>query len=347
MSSTPTQSITEAQLALLAAPLDALSPTGPVEVAEATTIRRDVYRLALHGASYSSVVVKRMWGLRARIETRVTERWLPAAGLDGLGPPRLITVGDPDGLHSWHVYDDLGPCGLDRAHVAAELLTDAMVRVAELHAAFARSPLLPEPRFAAGDMGAHFYARSVRDAFRSVDMLRAPVVAMSREDEVVRDAMLTMLRRVLDDEPRRLWMIEHQAGPETLVHGDLIPANVFVMPDGVTPRVRLIDWDHCGVAPAGFDISTHVARYPAPERQLALEVYRTAMAERGFPFPDDLDWDFLVATFEVGRLCNQVIWVALGIIEGNGWSFGDLAAWHAKLSAAVDHRADRLDGELV
>ena len=90
-----------------------------------------------------------------------------------------------------------------------------------------------------------------------------------------------------------------------------------------------------GVGPAGFDISTHVAYYPPAQRRFVLERYTQAMADRGFPFADDLDWDLLVATFEAGRLANQIIWVARGILEGNGWTFRELAAWRDALAAVV------------
>ncbi|HSE07814.1 MAG TPA: aminoglycoside phosphotransferase family protein [Nocardioidaceae bacterium] len=329
--------ISDAQLALLGPPLDTLSGNGHrVQVAEAVTIRRDVYRLALDGARYPSVVVKRVPSLRSQLEHRVIDRWLPAVGLDGFGPPRLVAVGEPDGRHTWHVYDDLGPHGLDRNDVDEDSIVAAMDKVAELHAEFARHAMMPEPRYAAFDMGVHYYVKSVRDALRSVQLLRPPVVPMSDEDEALRDRLLDLLTGLVDDEANRLRLLHHQAGPETLVHGDLTRANVFVMSENGRRRVRLIDWDRCGVAPAGFDISTHLAYYEEPERRVVHESYSAAMAARGFAFPSDLDWDLLVSTFEAGRLANQIIWVALGIQEGNGWTFAELSAWLGKLAAVVD-----------
>lgn len=328
--------LTDAEVRFLDGSLAGLSGNGHrVEVVGATTIRLNVYRLALVGAPWPSVVVKRLPGLRSELERNVTGRWLPAVGLDRLGPPRLLAVGDPDGLHTWHVYTDLGACGLDRPDVDAASIAAAMDRVAELHVSFSKSPMLPEPRFAACDMGAYYYRWSVRDALRSVDRLRPPAVDLSPGDTAVRDGMLELLTRLADDEPARLRMLEEQAGPETLVHGDLTRANVFVVPDRGGPRVCLIDWDRCGVAPAGFDISTHVAYYEEPERQFVLDAYTTAMAERGVRFPGDLDWELLVQTFEAGRLANQIIWVALGIQERNGWDFTHLSAWSDELAAVV------------
>jgi phosphotransferase family enzyme len=196
----------------------------------------------------------------------VTDRWLPGMGLDGLGPPRLSTVAEPDGVFVWHVYDDLGAYGLDRP-VDAAVVEEAMVRLADLHARFAGHLLLPEVRFAAGDLGVYFYARSVRDALATVDRLRPPHLVPSPEDAATRDGVLARLQTLRDDEPARVRLLEERAGPETLVHGDLTRENVFVL-DGA---VRLIDWDHVGVAPAAFDLSTHVAYYPPALRRVAVD----------------------------------------------------------------------------
>jgi hypothetical protein len=328
--------MTDAELRLITDPLSRVCGNGlPARIAAVTTIRRDVYRVFLDGSPRTSVVVKCLPSSRSELERKVTGRWLPSVGLEHLGPPRLLAIGDPDGERTWHVYDDLGSHGLDQPDVSSGSIIAAMDRVAALHASFSNSAMLPEPRFAAYDMGVHYYARSVGDALRSVESLVPPAVEMSPEEVATRDAVLELLTRLADDAPRRLHLLMHEAGPETLVHGDLTRANVFVVPDGDRSLVFLIDWDRCGVAPAGFDISTHLAYYDAPQRQIVLESYTSAMAERGFTFPDDLDWQLLVQTFEAGRLANQIIWVALGIHEANGWSFAELQAWRDELAAVM------------
>ncbi len=113
---------------------------------------------------------------------------------------------------------------------------------------------------------------------------RPPHLRPSDEESAVRDAVLARLQVLLDDEPARVELIEQLAGPETLVHGDLTRENVFVLDDGSRQAVRLIDWDHVGVAPAGFDLSTHLAYYPPALRKVVLDAYTAAMADRGFPF---------------------------------------------------------------
>jgi hypothetical protein len=314
-----------------------------VRVVGTTELCRGVYRLEVAGAVRPSIVVKRLAGRQAQLEQRLTDRWLPDAGLDGLGPPRLAAVPDADGHHVWHVYDDLAGWGLDRPDPEAATLVRAMTRLADLHATFATHALLPEARFTSGDLGAHFFSKSVRDAVRSIELLRPPAMHLSPDQERVRDGVLERLSLLLDDEPARVRMLEQDAGPETLLHGDLTRENLFVLPGPGPQQVRLIDWDHVGVGPAGFDVSTHLRYYAAEQRQLVLDSYTRAMAERGFPL-HDLDWELLVATFEAGRLANQVIWVALGILEGNGWNFEHLAQWELALADVVDRSGRALPG---
>ena len=66
------------------------------------------------------------------------------------------------------------------------------------------------------------------------------------EEAAIRETVLAQLRKLIDDEPARVAVIEQLAGPETLVHGDLTRENVFFLGDG-PGAVRLIDWDHVAV----------------------------------------------------------------------------------------------------
>lgn len=342
--------LTPDQAGLLGRSLGGLAvPGGPaVRVTSETELRKGVHRLVLSGASRPSVVVKRLGGAQADRERWVTGRWLPAAGLADVGPPCLARVSEADGRHVWHVYEDLGANGLNRPDVDPSSLRAAMTRLADLHAWFGDNPMLAEPRFAVGDLGSYFYARSVRDAARCVDQLRSSSSGLTGEESAVLAEMRARFDQLRGEERDRLDVLENGAGPETLLHGDVTRENVFVLPGDGPPTVRLIDWDHVGVGPAGFDISTHAAYYTGRQRALVLDLYTTAMAERGYAFADDLDWDLLTSTFEVGRLANQLIWIALGILEDNGWTFGHLASWAEAFGVAVDGeppvRSGRDDG---
>ncbi len=324
-------------------PALAAGPDKAVKVVSDVQLRRGVHRLELAGAIRPSVVVKRIRNWKSRLELLLTDRWLPDARLDGLGPPRLAALAEPDGRYVWHVYEDMGPWGMDRPDADGGAIEAAMQRVADLHAGFARHAMLPEPRFAAGDLGAYFYSRSVRDAVRSVTQLGPPALDLSADEWRIRDDALEHLHRLLDEEQERVQMIEHDAGPETLLHGDLTTANVFVLPTNGRQTVRLIDWDHTGIGPAAFDLSTHVSYYAPDQRRRVLDHYTGAMAERGFPFGEHVDWNHLLATFEAGRLANQIIWVAICILQRDGWTFDDLASWSRSLAAALDGKQPAQD----
>lgn len=252
----------------------------------------------------------------------------------------------PTGRHVWHVYEDLGRHGLDREDVDVGCPEWAMDRLAELHASFVGHPILAEARFAAGDFGAYFYVNSIRDAARCVALLRPPAVRLSADEQGVVEKVQNLLSGLIRDEARRVRLVQEKAGPETLLHGDLTRANVFVLPESDGCRFRLIDWDHVGVGPAAFDLSTHVAYYPPAQRRRLLDRYTHAMADRGLPFPDDIDWDLLVATFEAGRLANQIIWIALSVLEGSGWGLRQLADWSDALAAVVRASDERPGGSV-
>ena len=163
------------------------------------------------------------------LEEQVTGRWLPAVGLDGLGPPRRASVGEPDGRHVWHVYDDLGAWGLDREDVDTSCLEAAMDR--------SRTSMQPSRATPCSRNRGSPPATSA-SLLRQQRARRRPVPRRSGRPRCrcrprrhsARDAVEGHLARLLADEPRRIGLLREQAGPETVVHGDLTRANVFVPP---------------------------------------------------------------------------------------------------------------------
>src|SRR5262249_17622720 len=152
----------------------------------------------------------------------------------------------------------------------------AVELIARLHAGFAGHPVLPECRLHGGDLGAPFYASSVRDAIHSVESLRPPRVELPAERRAVCDRLLERLHRLLGEEPERVRVLRELGGPYTLLHGDLWPKNVVVFPAGGGLRARLIDWDRAGVGPVSYDLSTFLGRFPAADRPWVLDLYRRA-----------------------------------------------------------------------
>src|SRR5438046_4071963 len=58
----------------------------------------------------------------------------------------------------------------------------------------------------------------------------------------------------------RMELIADLGGGESMLHGDLWPANVLLTEEGGRLRARLIDWDHAGAGPPSYDISTFISR---------------------------------------------------------------------------------------
>ncbi len=108
-------------------------------------------------------------------------------------------------------------------------------------------------------------------------------------------------------------------GPDTLLHGDLWPENVFVAPNGRGVRARLIDWDHVSVGPACYDVSTVLYRAPAEERAWVLERYREAVEARGWTLPPNDELNLLFHTAESARCASCIPWPVIALNEGAEW----------------------------
>jgi aminoglycoside phosphotransferase (APT) family kinase protein len=74
--------------------------------------------------------------------------------------------------------------------------------------------------------------------------------------------------------------------PARLIHGDFYPANVLVEPG---PRIRVVDWETCGIGPAVLDLAALVSgRWSDRERQRILEAYDAACASHLRPSANDV-----------------------------------------------------------
>lgn len=286
------------------------------------------------GSSRRSLVVKRLDPVAAQRNRMLTERWLPAVGLEELGPGLLASAADPHARSGWQVYRDWGGPGLD-GHLEDGRRPRAAARaIAELHLRFADHALLGECRCWGGDRGLGFYSSSARDALRALEALTPAVAELSDRTEAARHRLLAQLQQLLDEEGERGRALEELGGPETLVHGDLWPKNIFVLDGGDRLRVRLIDWDRAGVARFPYDLSTFLIRVPAAQRPGIFEEYRDAVGAGGWRLPEDDVLNGLFDTAERARLANLVVWSALPLLRDEeklrAWALGtleDASSW--------------------
>jgi len=123
-----------------------------------------------------------------------------------------------------------------------------------------------------------------------------------------------LLRRMyplLADMPRRAEVLSEAGGPDTLLHGDLWRDNVFVTLSSEAARVQLIDWDHAGVGPLAYDLSTFLLRFPPAERRWILDRYREKLSGADLRLPSERELNVLFETAEYSRFANRVSWAAM------------------------------------
>lgn len=197
---------------------------------------------------------------------------LPARLPPGLAAPPETVVLDQDG-GEWIVMRDIGEV-LGNPWTP-EATATAAARLALLHAPVAADPgLLDLPWLERA--GHDAYAHHVPSGHDNLDALATD----SRLADLFTPAQVRALHRWLDaaevlaDRAARL--------PSTLVHGDFHARNAGL---NAAQTLVLIDWEHVGVGPVGFDLATFVSMYQAfgglgtlDERAL-LKAYGRALVE--------------------------------------------------------------------
>ncbi len=302
-----------------------------------------VYRLRVEAnGCVRSLVLKRLEPGVAQRNQLVVKRWLPALGLSEAGPSLLCVAAERNGGWVWHVYDDLGDCTLDTRTADRRGVEAAVEVIAQLHTRSAGHTLLPECRLYGGDLGMPFYTANVRDAINSLESLQPSAVELSQERVALRDRLLARLHQRLDEQAYRAHAMVELGGPEVLLHGDLWTTNMLVCSAEDVLRVRLIDWDHAGVGPISYDLSTLLYRFPPPDRPWILDVYHGSLGRLGWRLPSVADLNLLFATAEWARWANRVIWPALAAVEGQHaeWAFDELAVveqWCELMTPVLPH----------
>jgi len=297
---------------------------GSDEAIHVEQLKKAVYRLRIGSGPGRALVLKRHSPAIAQTDRLVVERWLPALGLVDRCPRLLATAAQREGHWVWHIYEDLGSETLaDRRE--PQCLESAIALIAELHTRGAGHPLLPEVRWHGRDHGVHFFTANLRDSIAALEGLAALRGNARRELTTVRPRLLERLYRLREEAPRRTRLMEEAGGPDTVLHGDLWPRNVFVSMTADGPRARLIDWDHVSVGPLGYDVSTFLYQSPAEERSWILRHYREAVARAGCRLPTNGELNVLFHTAETARCANCILWPAMALLnDGAEWGVAAL-----------------------
>jgi aminoglycoside phosphotransferase (APT) family kinase protein len=238
----------------------------------------------------------------------------------------------------WHIYEDVAGSGLDGGSPDPERVGPVVDLIVDLHSRFAGDALLDECREHGGELGANFFTAEV---VRSVDVLQAIGSSdspLSREEAALRDCLLGRVARLYDERDERALLLDTCGGPDTLLHGDLWPTNAVVVRRGDGFQARLIDWDHAGVGPVSYDISTFLYRFAPEHRAWILRRYREAAARRGWLLPDDDTLNLLFETAEYARYASCLAAAARAASRGEHWAFEELAeidTWFDDLEPAL------------
>jgi thiamine kinase-like enzyme len=282
-------------------------PAGSWRLVDEERLKRNVHRLRFGAAGQTrSFVVKRSRHDVAERNHLVATRWLPAIGLDDHGPALLALAAEPEASRVWHVYEDLGRHELETGTPVRDHVEATVNVLAKLHIRFAEHPLLPECRLRGGDLGMRFYSSSVRSGIAALDALRPGDHDRDRVVEI-RERLMERLRRLVEEERKRALALSALGVPETLLHGDLWNVNVLLVPSAAGFRARLIDWDHVGVGPISYDLSTFLLRFARRDRRWILDAYRRE-TERvaGWQLPTDDELNRLFETAEYARYSSVV-----------------------------------------
>jgi Phosphotransferase enzyme family len=309
-------------------------------------LKRSVYRLRLEAnGGVRSVVLKRLGPGVAQRNQFVATRWLPTLSLSGHGPVLLGVAAERSGRCVWHIYEDLGGRTLAAGDADPRQVEAAVALIAQLHTCSAGHALLPQVRLYGDDLGMYFYVSNVRDAIYSLEALQRSAVELSTEHSALCDRLLARLHKLLAEQADRAHVMAELGGPEVLLHGDLWTTNVLVCSTEDGLHARLIDWDHVGVGPISYDLSTFLCRFPPADRHWILDLYREAVELVGWRLPSAADLNLLFDIAEQARLANSVIWPALALLSGPAeWGFDELAAcerWFEMVTPVLPLAAER------
>jgi thiamine kinase-like enzyme len=101
----------------------------------------------------------------------------------------------------------------------------------------------------------------------------------------------------------------------------------------------LIDWDHAGVGPLTYDLSTLLYRFPAEYRPWMLDRYQQSVAPSGWRVPSTGDLNLMLETAELSRIANYLAWVCIAAREPQAdWlleSLEEIERWFEALEPAI------------
>jgi aminoglycoside phosphotransferase (APT) family kinase protein len=247
-------------------------------------------------------------------------------------------VREHSGSKVWHIYEDVAGSGLDDGLSDPARVEQVVELIAELHSRFAEHALLPQCRQQGGELGMGFFTAHVSQSIDALKAVGSLGPALSCEQEELRDRLVDRAERMYAEQDEQASLLDECGGPDTLLHGDLWLTNTMVARRTDGFRATLIDWDHVGVGPVTYDLSTFLYRLAPEDRPWIVARYREAAARRGWHLPDDPTLNQLFETAECARYACNLGDAALAAAQGEWWGFPmmeEIESWFADLKPVL------------
>src|SRR2546422_983966 len=181
-------------------------------------------------------------------------------------------------------------------------------------------PPIPEVRCPRRGHGAPFFLPNPRGPIDSLGPLAALPRDAPPEFPAARTRLLDRLHTLLEDAPRRVRLMKEYGGPDTPLHGDLWPKNIFVSMNAAAPHPRLIDWDPVGAGPVSYGCSTLPYQSSPDERPWMLRRYRKAVERAGRRLASDAELNVMFHTAETARYAHSILFDAMALLNDRaGW----------------------------
>lgn len=297
-----------------------------------------VYRLTFTTATGPvAIVAKRHLPRRARANRLVAARWMPAVGLNAICPAVRGVCIEPGSAAVWQLYEDLPGEGMEHHEFDPARVSAVVELLAEVHGRFSGHALLDECRAHGDDLGIAFFTSQLERCIWNLSGIGSSDLRLSAEQRDLIDRFRDRLDTLYRGWQARLAIVRDSERVVTLLHGDLWTSNTLVLAHDGGFAARLIDWDHVGVGPATYDLSTFLYRFPAEHRPWIVARYRDAVARQGLRLPDDSSLNVLFETAEYGRYGWCLAEAAVAARRGEAWALEDMAqieTWFAQLEAA-------------
>jgi thiamine kinase-like enzyme len=183
-----------------------------------------------------------------------------------------------------------------------------------------------------------FFTQEVARSVRFLESIGSANAPLPEKQLDLRDRLLTRMERLYDQRHDRTILLDAYGGSDTLLHGDLWTTNTLLVERPAGVEARLIDWDHAGVGPATYDLSTFLYRFSPEARPWVLEQYREAVSRWGRTLPADRTLNLLLETAEYARYACCLSEAARAASRGERWGFDEMAeieTWFDRLGPVL------------